>query len=180
MTDYLITYNFNPLNFHNYLINQIKNELQDEEDPFIQEQLLLNHNKRFSSIPLRKGPYYRPDFPSTKELVLEWLKSEIKLCRKKQILSNPDQTKLIPRKDHKIEMNLSVAQIAYFFKLLSTAGIITNKVQMEVLHVISDNFSSKRSETISFDSLHNKYYNVTDSTEESINALIQQLAKRFK
>lgn len=80
----------------------------------------------------------------------------------------------------KIETSLSVAQTAYFFKLLYPSGVITNKVQTEVLRTVSEKFRSQKTDNISYESLNNKYYNVEDNTPESVHQVLKELVKNSK
>lgn len=179
MTSFLISQNFNPPTFFKYIISEIIGELHQVDDPHVQEQVLLSYAKRFSIIPVRIGATFHPDYPNIKQILVEWINIEIKQCRKKQKKHNPEQQVILSKSAHKIETSMSVAQTAYLFKLFNKAGIVTNKTQMDVLHVLSDKFCSKKTDQISFDSLHNKYYNVEDRTKESVKELLTNLLKQI-
>ena len=174
---YLISQNFNPPNLFEYIVSKITGELNQDDDPYIQEEVLRIYNKRFSNIPTKIGNSFLPDYPDVKTLLERWLKAEIKQCRKKQKEHNPDQQTIIPKTKAKIEMSLSVAQMAYFFKLLSNAGIITNKINAEMLNVICDRFRSKKMDTISYESLYNKYYDTEDKTKEMVKEILEKVIK---
>ena len=178
MISYLISQNFNLPTFFNYITGEIIGELHQEDDPYIQEQVLVSYAKRFKIIPAKIGNPFRPDYPHIKPVLDDWLNTEIKQCRKKQKKYNPQQQSIISKDGYKIETSMSVAQTAYLFKLLTKSGIITNKVQMDILHVLSEKFRSKKSDSISFDSLHNKYYNVEDRTKESVREMLKELLKQ--
>lgn len=175
---FLISQNFNHSNFFRLIKAEILGELHQEDDPFIQEQVLVSFAKRYNGISIKLGNPFRPDYPHIKTTLDDWLKKEIHQCRIKQKKHDPNQQTLIPKEGHKIETSFSVAQTAYFYKLLHKSGIITNKVQMDVLHVLSEKFRSKKTENVSFDSLHNKYYNVEDRTKESIREILKDLLKQ--
>ncbi|MDX2190439.1 MAG: hypothetical protein SFY32_11295 [Bacteroidota bacterium] len=178
--NYLISQNFNQPTFFKYITGEIIGELHQEDSPYIQEHVLLSHSKRFNIIPAKIGNPFRPDYPHIKPALEEWLNKEIKQCRKRQKKYDPEQQSIIPKDGYKIETSLSVAQTAYLFKLFSKTGIVTNKVQLDILHVISEKFRSKKVESISFDSLHNKYYNVEDRTKESVKEILENLIKNIE
>lgn len=179
--NFLITQNYNTPGIFRYITGEIIGELQEEDDPYFQKQVLLSHHKKLSIIPEKNGTAFRPNYPGIKSLLSDWLKAEIKHCRKKLKSYNPQQ-QTIHTKDpqHKIETSLSVAQTAYLFKILHKTGVLTNKVQMEILHVISEKFRSKKTESISFDSLHNKYYNVEDRTKEAVKDMLREVLKNIQ
>lgn len=181
IVNFLISQNFNTPAFFRYITGEIIGELHQEDDPYIQEQVLLSYSKRFNIIPVKIGNPFRPDYPPIKSLLSEWLKAEMKQCRRKIKGYNPKQQTILPNdRKYKIETSLSVAQTAYLFKVLNRSGVITNKVQMDILHVISEKFRSRKTEVISFDSLHNKYYNVEDRTKESVKEILKEVLKNLE
>ena len=175
--NYLVSQNFNSPTIFKYITGEIIGELDQEDDPYIQEKVLASHFKRINLIPAKIGNPFRSDYPDIKPLLKDWLNAEIKQCRLRQKKHNPEQQLILPKEEYKIETSMSVAQTAYFFKLLNKSGIITNKVQMDTLHVLSEKFRSKKTDTISFDSLHNKYYNVEDRTKESVKEILEKIIK---
>jgi len=177
---FLISQNFNSPTFFKYIVSEIIGELHQEDNPYVQEQVLLSYTKRFSSIPIKIGNQFSPEYPNIKPILDEWINIEIKQCRKKLKKYNPEQQSILSKGVHKIETSMSVAQTAYLFKLLNKSGIVTNKVQMDILHVLSEKFCSKKTDQISFDSLHNKYYNVEDRTKESVRELLISLLKHIE
>ena len=64
--------------------------------------------------------------------------------------------------------SLSVPQLGFFIKLLVDTGVVNNKNQTELLKTITKTIRTHRNETISLDSLRNKYYNVDKSTTETV------------
>jgi hypothetical protein len=180
VVSYLISQNFNQPTFFKYITSEITGELHQEDDPYIQEQVLLSYAKRFSIIPAKIGDPFRPEYPHIKQSLEEWLNREIKQCRKRQKKYDPEQQTIMPKDGYKIETSISVAQTAYLFKLFSKSGIITNKVQLDILHVLSEKFRSKKAEFITVGSLHNKYYNVEEKTKESVKELLKELLKQIE
>lgn len=73
---------------------------------------------------------------------------------------------------NKLNVSLSVAQLAYLFRVLLEMGHIRNKKLSDVMRFICANVSTPKAEDISFDSLKAKYYNVDYSTKEYILQLL--------
>ena len=180
IVSYLISQNFNQPTFFKYITSEITGELHQEDDPYIQEHVLLSYAKRFSIIPAKIGEPFRPEYPHIKQLLEDWFNKELKQCRIKQKKYDPEQQSIIPKDGHKIETSLSVAQTAYLFRLFSKSGIITNKVQLDILHVLSEKFRSKKAEFITVGSLHNKYYNVEERTKQSVKELLKELLNQIE
>ncbi|MBY0424171.1 MAG: hypothetical protein K2Q22_00920, partial [Cytophagales bacterium] len=107
----------------------------------------------------------------------DWLKIELAKCKAKQKRFDPSQLQIFSSKTKKLEMNLSVAQIAYFFRLLNGANIIANKVKKDIFTVIINNFSSQKVETIELSSLRNKFYYAETKTIESVKDMLKTLLK---
>jgi hypothetical protein len=169
---FLISNNFNSHYLFEYLKSMIINQIIEEFNPFQQEDILNNHLQIYNNIPVRKGYLFKFDYPEIKTLLVDWLKNELKKCRKKQENFNPQQTNIMKQDAIKIETTLSVGQIAYLFKLLVENNIISNKTNSNIIHFISENFTTKKSESISFSSLSNKFYNIDDSTKNHVKGLL--------
>ena len=175
MISYLISQNFNPPTFFNYITGEIVGELHQEDDPYIQEQVLINHAKRINMIPAKIGKPFRFDYPNIKLMLENWLNTEIKQCRKKQKKYNPQQQSILSKEVHKIETNLSVAQLACLLNTFHKKGVLINKSQAEILQIIAKTVKCKKADQISFGSLHNKYYEIEDKTKESVKEILKEL-----
>ncbi len=169
---FLIANNFNSRYLFDHLTSLIMNQLIEEFNPFQQEEILDDYFQIYNNIPVRKGYLFTIDYPEIKPLLVEWLKQELKKCRKKQENFNPQQTNFIKQDAIKIETSLSVGQIAFLFKILVENGIFSNKSHSNIIHFISENFTTKKSESISFSSLKNKFYNIDDSTKNHVKGLL--------
>ena len=76
--------------------------------------------------------------------------------------------------------DLSVAQLGYFFGLLSQVGIFNTKSQTELFRFIAVNFKTKSTNTISEGSIKNKFYNVEATTINKIREKIFELLNLAK
>jgi hypothetical protein len=170
---YLISENYNTPSLLRYITSGIIRILEQEHDPMTLKQMLRDYANKLKSILTKIGTGFDHNFPALKPLLDQWLEQESKQCDKKLKSYNPNQLQLIPKETHKLETSMSVAQTAYLFKLLNQAEVITNKVQMEILQVVSESFRSKKSDKIGLESLRSKYYNVEDSTKESVREILK-------
>lgn len=76
----------------------------------------------------------------------------------------------------KINVSLSVAQLAYLLKVLTDTRVIKNKNISELIRFITAHISTPKANDISFDSFKVKFYNPEFSTKQSLHdMLIKQL-----
>lgn len=68
----------------------------------------------------------------------------------------------------KIQVEMTVAQVACLIRLLIDSKIVVNKNVTELLRFVSGLLVSKKTDHISYDSLRAKYYNVEQSTKEAV------------
>ena len=177
---FLITQNFNSPGFYGYVLQHITKEINNEDDPFLQQQILEIYLNKYCSGPKRLDLQHTPSLDNIFHLLENWILLQIKKCKKRQKGFNPSQTKLLKQPEQefpKIETSLSVSQLAYFFRVLNKAGIITNEVQREMLEIVSRTFKTKKADKIALESLYNKFFNAEDGTRESVKQIVKQLQK---
>lgn len=116
--------------------------------------------------------YVLPEFAlklrqfSIKEQISSWLLEEIEYLEKESRMKTFfKQSEGIGEPGIKIQTDFSVAQLAYFLKLLVDSGIIKNSNQKDVIRFFSHNISTKQTETISQTSLNTKYYNYEETNK---------------
>lgn len=68
----------------------------------------------------------------------------------------------------KVETDMSVAQLAYFCRIMYDLKYFQNKNQTEMLKVAANNFTTANAQEISLKSLKAKYYNIDRSTRENV------------
>lgn len=172
LIEILISNNFNTGEFFKYNARKFREEANQTDDPFLIEEIFYSHLSKLRQIPLVIGMSFDSELDHIKTLLENWLKIEIGKCRLRQKSYNPSQTGIFKEK---LKTSLSVAQLAYFFRLLKNTDIIANPVIMDIFHVIINNFSTKQVETITLESLRNKYYNPELRTMESVKDLIRKM-----
>ncbi|MEQ8906866.1 hypothetical protein [Ekhidna sp.] len=68
----------------------------------------------------------------------------------------------------KVETDMSVAQLAYFCRIMYDLKYFQNKNQTEMLKVAAHNFTTSNAQEISLKSLKAKYCNVDNSTKANV------------
>ena len=179
----MIYINYNSYKFFAYCVDFITSRYQQADTLNGQLEQLAWYSKSISQAPIKPGYHFRCNRPSLKDQLLEWITDESNFLEKRHQLSinMAFSQQVHPEDSPKINLNFSVAQIAYFIRLLVESKIIGNRNQMEVLRFFANHAMSKKAETISLESLRTKYYNVDNSTiitvRESIIALLNHSRK---
>lgn len=166
----LLYLNYNRLRFFNYFIEALKDAgdhfdtLHDQIDFYSLQIKLINQ------LPVKPGLIYKPELPSLKEQIGNWICEELYYLEKKQRLIFPASLHLDKDLENtgKIHTNLSVSQLALGVKLLVDAKVITNKNSTELMSMVARSFKTDRQEVISEDSLRNKSYNFETATVEKL------------
>jgi hypothetical protein len=175
LIEILYRLNFNSVDFFHYLTSRIEGMVAAEEKYEDKKALLYFYQKMYRQQPIKKNIFYHKSLLSIKSQVLKWVKEEI------YYLEKIWGSKLAAdKKDNSIEQNkmttqLSVAQLAYLFKIMHETGIISVKSQWDIFRFLQENVSSKRKETISAQSLNNKYYNVESATKASVKDMLLKM-----
>lgn len=169
----LISINFNCPEFFRYYINTIQSEVSSIEFGNDQIERLSYHLKKVNQSQPRPNIFYNLRQTSIKERLSDWLLEEIQFIDKKCKLTNANRDKGddFLKRDFKLEFDMSVSQFAFFTKTLVEAGVIQNKNISELIRFLSRFVKTKRSESISHESLRIKYYNVESGTKQSVRSL---------
>lgn len=177
------------LNWLTISINQFNTHRPELRKEYLSEKILTAIGPRFSDIPDSKPAdldlffetifkSYQNNFHLFKDLTLKamddfkkgYLGSFAKLS-----------TQEFPESQKKIKTNLSVPQLAYLFKVLQEVGIITNNNNQEIYAVLKQNFSSKKREDISSNTLKNDFeapdYATIEFWREKFMQLVQKARK---
>lgn len=175
--------NYNSIEMFNFYINRVivkanKHEELSEKIDFFYHKLKINNQKH-----CKTRLSYNSNLPSLKQQIITWLEEEINyLTKKVQLNSQQQHPNLFTQLEKpKIQSGLSVAQLAYFFKLQVEVGIITNKNKREIFRHIAESHQTSKVSDISVESLGSKFYNVDSSTisvlKERIIAMLNLLNK---
>lgn len=119
---------------------------------------------------------------SLKDQLTGWIEEEINYYTKKLRLRmrEPGINLFTEEEKVKIEFGLTVAQLAFFYRLQSDVGIITHKTPNEIFRHISENCQTTNTSEISQSSIKNKYYNIDNSTIEILKQKTIEMLNQLK
>ncbi len=178
----MIYLNYNSFKFFNYCTSNFKDLYLKEDSLCGQIEKLAYFIKTLNQDHVKPGFAYKPKCISIKDALLEWLDEEMYFLEKRNQLSLniPFKRKEPIHNDFKVLTSLSVSQLAYLVRLFFDTGIIINKNHREVLKFISMGTQTKRAENISVESMRSKFYNIEDSTRETIKDLIINILNQVR
>jgi hypothetical protein len=159
--------NFNDLSFFVFLTDQVSQNIELLEDPIDKKTKLYQWQLSFKLSHQKVTLQYHYSMPSIKEQVLSWI--DEKLCQIGEVSAS--QVKQEPG-FIKLPTSLSVAQLAYFYRVLFDVGAIPTKNQKEISRFIASNFRTTKSDSLSVESLNSKYYNVEESTKAAVKDMV--------
>jgi len=178
---WLFDMNINSFTFFDYLTNVIQEEIINCESDAEKLQLLFSKLKQYNQHRFKIKKAFNNNLPDIQTQVSNWIEEEILFINRKLSLEN---TNIVNNNESitkdKILINLSVAQISYFMNILLQANIIKHSNQRDIFRMISDNFKTNGTDTISVDSLSSKFYNVEDTTKIAIREKIIELMNLSK
>jgi hypothetical protein len=163
-----ITLNLNSPVFFKIYTNTIKAECGLLDSDFDKLQRLALHLKDVSQCYPRRWMAYEIDLPSIKDQVSNWLLEEMQFLHSKEPQVVQSQARDQFGGDFKLEFDMSVSQFAFFTKALVESGVIQNKNISELIRFLSKFVKTKKSGSISQESLRIKYYDVESSTKEAV------------
>jgi len=170
--------NYNSVKSFTYHTNYIDILLSETDSRAEMIERLSFILKKINQAQVKPGIGYNISAPSLKDQLNSYIIEEIEhLQRIHQFGDTPSSRSFKELLSiYKIQLAMSVPQIAFFVKLLVEAKVILNDNIVELLRFLSKFLVSKRSETVSYDSLRSKYYNVEQSTKSSVkNILIRMI-----
>lgn len=181
LCDWLLDLNINSFRFFDYKTNMILEDLKKCESDVECLELLYKKLKKFNQHRSKINKSFNDKLPDIKVQISNWLEEEIEYINRKRNLVEYTSGSIKPLEpNNKILLNLSVAQIGYFINLLIRVGIIKHPNQREVFKMITENFKTKGTDTISIDSLSTKFYNVEETTKSTIKSKLIELLNLTK
>jgi len=166
----LISLNFNSVQFFEYYTRFFRSDFTaDEIDLDLTEKLAL-HFKTINQSVHRPGKAYGVHAPTIKDQLSCWLSEEIQYVQsrgKPRPFKKKNEDEFSGR-DFKIEFDMSVSQFALLTRSFVESGVIQNKNIAELIRFLARFVKTKRSGTISPESLRIKYYDVENSTRDAV------------
>jgi hypothetical protein len=154
----LLQLNFNFPRFvlhYNYWLDAKISEISDRAKRLDKLSWYINSIEQMSFNP---DLVLNPKLPPLKDQLLHSIKNTYQYLLTEDKLANHIVVNQIsPKQKKKIRLSISVPVLALFIKLFIKAGIIINKNRSEVFQIITENFTTLKSERISYGSLKKKY-----------------------
>lgn len=174
--------NYNSIEFQNYKTKKFKRESDNLEAYSEKIDYLYHCLKLISQRNCKVNIAYDKDLPSIKHQLTSWVEEEITYLNKKiQLTTAPRELNLFSDQEKvKLQSGLTVAQLAFFFKLQADVGIISHKIQRDIFRHIAENYQTSKVSEISVESLKNKYYQVDNSTIEAIKDKTIEILNQIK
>jgi len=171
----MISCNYNSVRCFDHCVRYIKDELALDQTPSQKRERLTLFKKTITQSLVKPGLRYDEDSPSLSNQLTIYIEEEL---HRQQRISSPE----IPREiktNFQIQFEASVAQMAYLVKIFTQAGVIVNSNTTELLRFISGCIATRRSGQVSYDSIRSKYYNVEESTRQSVKVLLENVIKHL-
>jgi len=182
LADILITCNFNDHLILHSLVSAIREEVDRQHPDSDKAEHLGRWLKRVNQEPDNLTLAFRLRNERVSDFLSKWLRAEILFLevssRFSPAVCAPSEHPGYLRDDMKLELNLSVAQIACLMRIFTECGIIQNGSPSELSAFMAGHFRSKKQKHISPESLRVKYYNIEESTREEVCRLIRRLLQK--
>lgn len=180
----MVYINFNSLKLFNHCAKTIKESFQQKQKLNEQLEVLAHYLKKINQVHEKPGFSYKPSHKSIKSQLSDWVTEEIIFLERKQQLSfgfKVEQSEIqIQEKSFKIQTDSSVAQVAYFIRILVDTGLIKNKNTVELIRFFAAHISSKRVQNIAKESFRRKFYEVEDSVKQLVKEDLIKMLDQIK
>lgn len=164
--------NYNTIKYFRYFTNYIVEQLADVDSGMGRIEKLSFLLKSVNQTQVKPGVGFNRTIPPMKEQLGDWMTEEIIYLEKMHKLSEKQAANTTLSEEFRMKTELSVAQLAYLLKIFIDIKIINNKNTSDLIRFFARFFQTKRMETISYESLRVRFYNVEDSTKKSVRSLL--------
>ncbi len=182
LSDILIACNFNDHLILYSLVSAIREETDRQYPDSAKAEHLGRWQKRVNQEPDNPSLAFHLRNERASDFLSKWLRAEILFLEGRSRFSPavpaPSDLPGFLRNDRKLELNLSVAQIACLMRIFTECGIIQNGSPSELSAFMASHFRSKKQKHISPESLRVKYYNIEESTREEVCRLIRRFLQK--
>jgi hypothetical protein len=174
----LFDMNFNDVSYYNYITQRVR-EFHERTDDIPERISTLTLAVKLMQQRVTKPGYaFEPTVLPLRDQLIHWSQLELNFYLGK--LSAADVTRESNEEPgSRVKVDLSVAQLAYFIRLLIDDGILPQDNITTMIRKIAGTFETKRSETISAKSLENRYYDVELGTRQSIRIILTSMIHRI-
>jgi hypothetical protein len=162
--------NFNHVDFCQWYQDDVLNKKSvlraEDQGPMLMKQLLL-----LKSMPVMTTTAFDPNVAAVDIQLELWLNEVI---RQEHFKANGDEREI----PDKLELKLTVAQIALLVRLLYEEGVFTMKNITAILKFFSTHFMSKKQESISYGSMNKLYYSGDQFTGYAVRELLLKMVSK--
>ncbi|HYF70259.1 MAG TPA: hypothetical protein VD884_19100 [Ohtaekwangia sp.] len=168
--------NYNSPEYVGYCTRQIKTFIDKTEDLTEKLERLALVQKLIHQQSPKRTFIYDTGRKSLPELLKDWMDQETCYLetRKTNLITQSDGIELSSDK-FKLQVDLSVAQLAYFIRVFVEVSIIQNPNVTVMLRYIARIFQTKRSKVMGYGSIYSKYYNAEDSVRKTVKEMLQKM-----
>jgi hypothetical protein len=168
--------NFNEESFYNYMVRYIKwsvNKVSTVNEKL--DELAFYHKFANQETCLNNLAFNNHGAPINIQLA-DWITQEAQyLKHKQQLLPMIVDAEDAVSPEFKLNFDLSVPILAYLFRAFIDAGVIQNKNTSELIRFLTKYAKTKRSDSISYESLRIKYYSVENGTKDAVKKTLQSV-----
>jgi len=171
VTEVLFYLNFNHSSFCQWYQDSVGTK-KESLRPRDQLPMLTKQLRILKSIPVMLTIGFDLKIPPVNEQLENWLNEYIRHQTFQFELSNTDQPE-------KLELTLTVAQLALLIRLLYEEGIFALKNIAALLRFFSGHFMSKKQEHISYSSMNKLYYSGDQFTGYAVRELLLKMVGKI-
>jgi hypothetical protein len=165
--------------YHTHHIDELLNQAETKTEVIEKLSYLL---KEINQAQVKPGIGYNVNVPTLKAQLNNYIIEEIEHLQRVHQFTNSSGARM-PESvtpNFKINLDLSVAQVACLIRVFIEAKIIVNQNITELLKFLAKVLVSKKAESISYDSLRSKYYNVEQSTKEAVKRTLLKMISHIE
>lgn len=175
----LIGLNLNSRGFLNTCVDWLQERIGETSDSIEAIHLVLGWKKNIRQILSMQTPY-RPDLPSTKDYLLEWLDAELEHREKVSPLEILPAPSMNQHASPKLKLGVSVGKLALLFSLLGDARVLVAESKTHLFRFIAANFRTQNGANISLRSVSTRCYQPENSAIEGVSAVLDDMREQLK
>lgn len=186
LKDLLIRADFNTEGFVQYCRRSITAGIAECYEVSGKYELLFDFERYYSTLTSKhRSEKFVPGQPKVKVQLLAFVKAELDCMAKKERGTLEKAIPNVTTDRHRLPVTISVEALAYLFKLLVKANVITGTGKNMLMDFLSKNFQTPGvgAAEISVKSLESKYRQVTGNTaimvRSMLNSMLKELDKEF-
>lgn len=174
--DLLIYLNYNSRKTYMQLVQFVRDFLPPDLDSQSKRYTLCQYLKTTSQATVKPNSGYHPQAPTLKSRFIDYLNAELR-----DLVDDDDERPQEPTTDltilNKAKFDLSVAQLGCLLRLLTDTGLLSTDNISALIRCVALNCETKKSRSISPESLRIKFYEIEDGTRR---AVVEKLSNMMK